>query len=84
MMKKLKLDVDALAVESFDAGDGQAQQRGTVRGHFSYLIECPPNPTLPVGACSTRCDTTTVTNDTLIDCSVSCDTAAQCTNATCP
>ena len=81
----MKLELNDLAVESFDAGDGRAEQRGTVQGHASYRVECPDLQTvLPLGACSTRCDGTTVTNDTLIDCTVSCNTDAQCTYATCP
>jgi hypothetical protein len=85
-MSKLKLKVDDLAVESFDAGDGREELRGTVQAHASMLVPgCPDMQTvLPLGACSTRCDGTTVTNDTLIDCTVSCNTDAQCTYATCP
>ena len=79
-MRKLKLEIDDLAVESFDAGDGRAEERGTVQAHASYLIpECPNQETvLPPGACSTRCDGTTVTNDTYVDCTWSCDTNIEC------
>jgi len=33
MRKKLSLDLDALAVASFDTGDGSTSSRGTVAGH---------------------------------------------------
>jgi len=39
-MKKLRLDLDHLSVESFEAGDGQ-RLAGTVRGHVS--IACEPS-----------------------------------------
>lgn len=32
-MKKIRLDVDALRVESFPTANGDADARGTVRGH---------------------------------------------------
>jgi hypothetical protein len=32
-MEKLKLNVEALAVESFDAGAARGEAKGTVRGH---------------------------------------------------
>lgn len=38
-MKKMKLRLDALAVESFDAGEAAAHP-GTVRGH--EMIPTPP------------------------------------------
>jgi hypothetical protein len=84
-MKKLKLKVDDLAVESFDAGDGREELRGTVQAHASMLVPgCPNQETiLPPGACSTRCDTTG-TNDSYVDCTWSCDTAIECSNGTCP
>lgn len=52
-MKKLKLDLDALAVASFATG-GQAALRGTMRGHDSHLTgtetyRCP-TPTCPTPA----------------------------------
>lgn len=37
-MKKLMLDLDALAVDSFDAGGDEAG-RGTVRGHDTRYTE---------------------------------------------
>lgn len=72
MTKKLKLEMDALVVESFEAGDGKGELRGTVEGHASYLIPgCPNQETvLPPGACSTRC--TGTAQDTVLDCTFSC------------
>jgi hypothetical protein len=37
-MKKLMLELDALAVDSFDTG-GEAGSRGTVRGHDTRYTE---------------------------------------------
>ncbi|HEU4457211.1 MAG TPA: hypothetical protein VFR81_29345 [Longimicrobium sp.] len=38
-MRKLRLDVDALKVESFDAAKDIAKERGTVRGHLTRQWE---------------------------------------------
>jgi len=35
-MKKLRLEIDELEVESFDAG-AAGETKGTVRGHITYL-----------------------------------------------
>jgi hypothetical protein len=55
-MRKIKLDVDTLRVESFDTAEQDAEQRGTVRGNFTRYggtcvqtqcgAQCPsgPNP----------------------------------------
>ena len=40
-MRKIRLDVDALRVDSFDTAAGAESQRGTVRGH-SYPDACFP------------------------------------------
>lgn len=46
-MRKLKLDLDQLAVETFEAGDGD-EKAGTVRGHVSIACE-PSEPDSCVG-----------------------------------
>ncbi|HEU0054402.1 MAG TPA: hypothetical protein VFQ39_14540 [Longimicrobium sp.] len=49
-MKKIRLDLDSLEINSFVAG-GDAAERGTVRGHAvtefvcSWLPSCPDQPT---------------------------------------
>jgi hypothetical protein len=49
---KLRLDVDALRVASFDTqGDGE-HSRGTVRGHISWLC---PDTTTPSDTDCTDC-----------------------------
>ena len=64
-MKKIRLELDALSVESFEVAEA-AEQRGTVRGHLvSDAGDCPDTEddcTLPVRACydSAGC----YTNDT--------------------
>ena len=38
-MRKVRLDIEALEVESFDTGDGDGG-KGTVRGHATYVAGC--------------------------------------------
>ena len=55
-MKKLRLQLDALAVESFQTG-GTADSLGTVEGHFAVTCaqdSCTPYPSLH----NTRCGCT--------------------------
>lgn len=44
-MRKLKLEIDELRVESFDAGGGDG--RGTVAGHNPTADSCEPCEVLP-------------------------------------
>lgn len=39
-MRKLKLDMDQLQVETFDTAADRADERGTVRGHAWTLLGC--------------------------------------------
>jgi hypothetical protein len=41
-MKKLKLDLDRLAVEGFEAEPARAERDGTVQGHMTGLDTCYP------------------------------------------
>lgn len=72
-MKKLRLNLDALAVESFTAGEDELASRGTVAGHISTrctagAMTCDDgNTCVPAGA---TCD-----NDT---CYVSCNGSCPC------
>lgn len=50
-MKKLRLELDALAVESF-ATDAGAERMGTVRGHYNTELDC----TLDRESCKVSCD----------------------------
>jgi hypothetical protein len=57
-MRKLTLNVDALAVESFQTGETQ-EALGTVEGHFAVTCahdSCTPYPSLH----NTRCGCTPV------------------------
>ncbi len=51
-MKKIELNLDALAVESFQVDGGKAEPRGTVNVHFytnvgsCYRTACCPETTL--------------------------------------
>lgn len=38
-MSKLRLDVDTLAVESFDTDSASERDRGTVRGHIAITVQ---------------------------------------------
>jgi hypothetical protein len=66
-MRKMKLDLDRLAVDSFDTSETK-DTRGTVVGHLSFrcdseivcrteLVDCPVNDTGscsgPIGTCVT-------------------------------
>ena len=57
-MKKLKLHLEALTVDSFQTGD-PAQATGTVEGHFAVTCahdSCTPYPSLH----NTRCGCTPI------------------------
>ncbi len=60
-MNKLKLVIDALHVESFDAG-GDAEQKGTVRAHITYF-NCNTAPDQTCGNFAT-CEYATCTTET--------------------
>jgi hypothetical protein len=58
-MKKLKLDMDALVVESFEAGEAR-ERTGTVRGHGPLSQGCPvpftvKNDSEIEGSCGLEC-----------------------------
>jgi hypothetical protein len=38
-MRKMKLEIEALQVDSFDLDSHSPARRGTVRGHFENLVE---------------------------------------------
>lgn len=40
-MAKLKLDLDRIAVQTFETLPKEASSRGTVLGHDDSLLECP-------------------------------------------
>ena len=49
-MRKLKLDLDALEVESFDTDEARPAERGTVHGNalwISYPYGCIMSPLCP-------------------------------------
>lgn len=43
-MKKLKLDVESLSVESFDAAPEAEERHGTVAAHEVVTTNCPTYP----------------------------------------
>ena len=54
-MEKLRLDLDALAVESFDTDRAGAAERGTVRGHERARTPlCSAIDACPTRLCETR------------------------------
>jgi hypothetical protein len=90
-MKKLKLEIDTLEVESFDA-DGALARKGTVHGHVTYQPNCatdPPNcntsPFLTCGDWLTcafiTCDTRTGFEES--ECGGSCNHTACFDGNTC-
>jgi hypothetical protein len=71
-MRKLKLDLDQLTVESFDTNAPDGPRRGTVRAFM------PPTPfiTCPL-TCADTCDTCDYS------CGGTCDATCNCTGYTC-
>lgn len=51
-MRKISLNIDDLAVESFATDKGGGAAAGTVRGHLATEA-CPPNPSF--GTCFQSC-----------------------------
>ena len=52
-MRKLTLQIEDLAVDSFTAGEAE-DRRGTVRGHDTRVTEfCTVKPCKPTSACPT-------------------------------
>lgn len=64
-MRKLKLQPDALHVESFAPGDAASAMRGTVNAHGPLTRTCPPTG---FTFCVTNCD-----------CTLGCPSIAPCT-----
>jgi len=57
-MKKMRLDLEILAVESFDATPREGGARGTVRGEAFTALGCPSGRcTYPeLGSCASSCE----------------------------
>lgn len=97
-MRKLKLDVERLAVESFETS-GAAPQLGTVKGQAGGALEPEPlEPDLTTNhpsiqfSCQTQCTCgtgacltcgATCGGDTCISCQASCVTCETCQPTTC-
>ncbi|HEX8692467.1 MAG TPA: hypothetical protein VF746_08620 [Longimicrobium sp.] len=82
-MRKLKLDVEELKVDSFEVAEDEKAPRGTVRGHAQYTdyrvcdtaVDCSWNscPSNCVSACAVTCyDTCEAT------CEMSCHYGSSC------
>jgi hypothetical protein len=81
-MKKIRLELDTLAIESFET-TGPVEARGTVQGHippYSYQIYCSDGNTCVIGnscfeSCGATCDATACGT-----CATNCGTcqATQC------
>jgi len=44
-MKKVKLNLEGIEVESFETDSAALEQRGTVKGHVSYFCSANPDHT---------------------------------------
>jgi hypothetical protein len=82
-MRKLTLDVDALAVESFETARGAAGA-GTVQGRAAGVIQNPQPNTSEIWSCNGTCITCTDCN-TCISCPGTCFdvSCASCGGETC-
>ena len=74
-MRKVKLDLDAIQVESFEASGGGGT-RGTVRGHLCPCCCCDP-------CCCTCCDTCQATCPATCPYTCAGDTCISCPGDTC-
>ncbi|HEX6909694.1 MAG TPA: hypothetical protein VF142_04855 [Longimicrobium sp.] len=74
-MKKLRLDLDELKVESFDT-DGARGPRGTVHAHAPYTYMCDSTPCVTDWSCEG--------NDTMCDWMCSSPPASGDVSCTCP
>jgi hypothetical protein len=72
LMKKLQLNAEELAVESFETQDVE-EQRGTVHGHTEYEWMCSHPVSCDYG-CNTRNDGTCPTGATCQSCVATCQT----------
>ncbi|HEY0017519.1 MAG TPA: hypothetical protein VGC13_14505 [Longimicrobium sp.] len=86
-MQKLRLNLDALTVESFNTTDGDAAQRGTVQAHRptpTQSLECESFDYCGTGATDCGCGTAASECGT---CATNCGTCATgcgtCYDATC-
>jgi hypothetical protein len=74
-MRKLTLDLEDLAVESFQTADGDAAARGTVHGEADSQTACPTiGSPCPVWTAKVSCD---------IPCTFDSDCGGTCYNS-CP
>ena len=53
-MRKIHLDIDDLAVESFDTAKGEGAAAGTVRGHDATMV-ADGCPNISRGTCFQSC-----------------------------
>lgn len=85
-MRKLKLELETLAVESFDTTEA-AERRGTVVGHNSNYTVCAGDCSEPTGGpyCSWSCwDFTTSCDTEYTNCGDrTCDNTCNSCNASC-
>jgi hypothetical protein len=54
-MRKLKLDLDLLRVDTFAPAEDEPRERGTVRGHWSMRGTCDVATCQPGGTCANNC-----------------------------
>jgi hypothetical protein len=69
-MKKIKLDLDRLNVDSFETAAGDDKARGTVHGHYSAPYTCARAATCQYGGtCGSECRSL---NDCTWECTYDC------------
>jgi len=83
-MKKLKLDLEAVAVESFDVTAGEREEKGTVHGHITIAASCEetaccsPNATCEYTNTYCECATNEYTCRGQATCVFSCFGTCRC------
>jgi hypothetical protein len=84
-MNKLKLDLDQLAVESFETNAADGAQRGTVRGMGPTppLLTAPPTCASFCLSCEPGCDNTLAGVTCEASCEASCGGTCNCSGNSC-
>lgn len=64
-MRKIKLEMDGLQVDSFETAAAALSERGTVHGHYSQMGTCDGRVATcqDGGTCDVGCGTNTCTGD---------------------
>ena len=60
-MRKIRLDLDDLTVESFNTAPAEGKQGGTIKGHATYFVGCVASENSDCATCLDGCPQDTLT-----------------------